>query len=224
MTHLPLPARDRKLLAQVRERYSTRKDVREIMNELESLITEKERYRSVFTSFIHGGCTKAHFDQMTSQVLTTNEARNLHNKLIQAIIYNAHFSTVPPPGIVIPPPKFLPEPGVKPYPQVKASHKSRFQTFTAADLRHIQSQKQLMNRVIVLLMHGGKLPVDDEAIENLQINVIRYTGLVLKRCLDRSGPKPITLRVKNILSAIKEDDLCGAVTSTLLLTKYQNAA
>lgn len=226
MTHLPLPGRDQRLLEREREHYSTRKDVLEIRAALERVVSDKDRYFSLMSNFIHGQCTKNRFQKEVLELLQTNEARVLHNKLIRAIIYNAHFSTVPPPGVSLPPPEFRPTTQIQPIPTVRICQNAHFSTFTAADLGHLQSGEQLTNRVTLLMMgRSPRIPVDEEAVTQLHLNLIKYIGLILKRGLDAANiTRPATLRVHHILHMIKEDSLCSAVTSTALLTKYQYAS
>ena len=215
-----LPERDRKLLKQEEKIFSTRKNVEEIKEELEKHVTNREGYWAAFRSFIHGHCTKQTFDSKMHKYLETNEGRVLHNRFIRAIIFNAHFSVEPPPNVVVPPVKFPEEDYEKiSYPEDGKTKNHHFRAFSAAEMRHIQSTKQLSDRLYVLLASSGiRLSVEPRSAELLQINLIRYIALVLKRCLNRSFQAKIT--VNDVIETVKKDELCSIMTSPLVLMKY----
>lgn len=81
--------------------YNSRRDVRAIQDKLNSILEEPEYYWGTLQQFIHGRCGKDMFNYCVDHCLVSNEAKRLHNEFIQAILHNAHFSRIPPPGVKI---------------------------------------------------------------------------------------------------------------------------
>ncbi|OHS95345.1 hypothetical protein TRFO_38534 [Tritrichomonas foetus] len=80
--------------------YNQRQDVQQIRKKLYEFVPDDE-YWETLSSFIFGLCSKERFAEVMNLYLETNEARNLHNDLIRAILFNAHYSVTPPPGITV---------------------------------------------------------------------------------------------------------------------------
>jgi hypothetical protein len=123
--------------------YNLRRDSNAIKVRLLALVNDPEYWR-VFSTFVYGQCSKEIFDECMERLLRTPEMRILHNELIRAVLYNAHFAMVPPEGVPTPPP---PPPTIKPTPPPRTV---TFTTYSAADLRHIPSLAELTRRVSAL--------------------------------------------------------------------------
>lgn len=185
-----------------------RKDVLNIKARLLSLIKNPE-YWIVLSQFLKGECSKQKYDETMNFHLITNEARLLHNDFIRAILFNAHFSPTPPPGIPIPQKK-LPDHII--LNQNKKHHKitkKMFSSYSSADLGHIPSIEQLSSRVAQLT----PIKVENSAISLLFDELNHFILMVLKMCTDslpefsdNSGIIISAGQIINVLSTYKELD------------------
>jgi hypothetical protein len=160
--------------------YTQRKDVLRVKSQLWELVPDDD-YWTTLSLFVHGKCTKAHFDETMNLYLTTNRARVLHNEFIRSIIFNAHFSTIPPPGVALAAPP-LPDQVANQRNRLPLSKLPALSNFSAADLHHLPSIEQLARRVGILLA-SKEMRMDDTAVQMLaaKINHVK-TELSSHRC------------------------------------------
>lgn len=168
-----------KSLEKSTEIYTKRKDVIAIKERLLQLVPAEE-YWSILNKFINGECSKVKYDEIIEKILLTNEMRILHNEFIRGIIYNAHFSTLPPPGIS--PPRSVPA-DIKPKVGNRAQKMKSVETFTAAEMGHIHSVEQLSSRLAVLL-RASRVRVDHKALLYLHKQLKQYVVLLLQKAVD----------------------------------------
>jgi hypothetical protein len=159
--------------------YTLRRDSNAIKVRLLALVNDPEYWR-VFSTFVYGQCSKEIFDECMERLLRTPEMRILHNELIRAVLYNAHFAMVPPEGVPTPPP---PPPTIKPTPPPRTV---TFTTYSAADLRHIPSLAELTRRVSAL-SDAKKMLIDEGATELIHSEVQRYAIRLLQSSLALVG-------------------------------------
>ena len=156
--------------------YVQRKDILGIKSRLLSLVPDPI-YWETLSKFVNGECSKVKFDEVIAKQLKTNEMRILHNELIRSILFNAHFSTVPPPG-VFPVQKQEQKADVRPVVPNRT-----FATYSASDLGHLHSPDQLSARVAVLLK-GSKMKMEARGLMVLLVEVKRYAATILRRSLE----------------------------------------
>jgi hypothetical protein len=157
--------------------YSLRRNSNQIKARLLFLVGDSE-YWGVLSAFVHGQCSKQAFDESMQRLLKTPEVQILHNDLIRAILYNAHFAMVPPDGVTMPYPEVPPH-VKKNAPPVRSAS---FATYSAADLRHIPSAAQLVERV-AFLFTSRKIRIEAKATTLLHTELRKYVAKVLERCL-----------------------------------------
>jgi hypothetical protein len=75
--------------------YSTRKPLDALKFDLLQRVNNPLYWRT-FRDFLSGHCQRDDFDSVMNACLTTNELKHMHNQLIRAILFNAHFSRVLP--------------------------------------------------------------------------------------------------------------------------------
>jgi hypothetical protein len=131
-----------------------------------------------------------------SASLKTPADKLLHNNFLRAILCNAHFSIVPPPGISIPRVPSTPVP-FKPPSRHSRLQNSDFQTFAASDLGHLLTFEQLHNRCRILLfdLRTG-IKTDPDAVRilsrTLKLFVLRLLMQALK--LTPTTEEPVLTR------------------------------
>ena len=157
--------------------YSTRKDILGIKARLLELVSNRE-YWPTLSKFVNGECSKVKYDEVMSVCLQTNEMRILHNELIRSIIFNAHFSTIPPPGIF--PPKETTQETKKP---LSPSSNRTFLTYAAGDMGHLHTHHQLSERV-ALLLQQRHIRMESNALMILLIESRRYVSTILGRSVE----------------------------------------
>ena len=207
------PAPTASFSSQNNQIYTERKDVMVIKKRLLALIDDPEYWKTL-SMFVFGECSKQKYDEMIDVYLTTNELRVLHNELIRSILFNAHFSTVPPPGVPMPK-KSLPE-HLNQYPKtIQRSKFKLFNSFCASDLRHIPSLEQLARRVSYLT----SMKVDNAALELLFYELKKYIIVVLQQCTQVNKNREINNERNVILPSQLQYVLSSNVN---LLLKHQN--
>lgn len=185
-----------------------RKDSLKIKSRLLKLVNDPN-YWIILSQFLKGECSKQTYDEAMDVFLQTNEARLLHNDFIRSILFNAHFSPTPPPGIPMPQKK-LPEHLTlnlnKKHHRIK---RRMFSSYSSADLGHIPSIEQLSSRVAQLT----SIKVENSAISLLFDELTHYILMVLKMCkdsipqfADKSEIIISASQIMNVLSAYKELD------------------
>lgn len=201
------------------EIYLRRKDILGIKARLLDLVPAEE-YWLTLRKFIHGECNKVKYDEAISTHLTTNEMRILHNQLIRAIIFNAHFSTLPPPGVVIPS-HVIPE-HMKSRAWSSQKMKS-METFSSVEMGHLPSLEQLSSRIAILLK-SSKVKVDNSALSQLLLELKKYIVLVLKKTVDLSTkdcltPSNMNISASHITHVIRNFSSLGNTISHNVLAK-----
>lgn len=198
--------------------FTRRKDVLTIKSRLLALVDNPE-YWTTLARFIHGECPKAKFEETMALYLKTNEAKILHNDLIRAIIFNAHFSVVPPPGVEVPAsenPNRAPRERHLGVPRLKDHG---FVSVSAADLGHLPSISQLRQRIAARGLNS-----DDRALEVLLTEQRKFVTLVLHRCLSGSlrqwnQETSITIDPGQIAHLLKSDSEIASVVGPSILAK-----
>ena len=205
------------------ESYKRRYDLNEIKEQLAALVPDEE-YWQVFRLFIHGKCKREEFDAVIEKYLDTPEKKHLHNKFIRAIIFNAHFSTVYPPGYV-PENKIIiknPAPALL-FPQLP-KRAQKFKTYSAADLRAIPSivdfQKKLETK-----SREYDITVSRECGQYINYEVKKFVTYILEKSLMTIGKPPTTYRTLRIMpqcvkEAIRLDERIASVISADLYSRY----
>jgi hypothetical protein len=144
-------------------------------------LVDPEEYWTILSLFIYGECPKQRFDEMVALRLTTNEARIFHNELIRSIIFNAHFSTIPPPNATFPGHK-LPDYVAAQNHRPPTTRPVRLVSYNAVDLRHLPSGDQLAKR-ITLMLAAKNIGVDESAVRFLFAKVKQFLLAVLKQAV-----------------------------------------
>ena len=204
--------------------YKTRKDVGAIKNKILKKVNNPD-YLHTLASFIHGQISKDEFDKKMDQFLVTNELKLLHNELLRAIIFNAHFSSIPPPGVIvpkkehaIPPKKILP-----PMPKPKNLD---FKTFTSFEMMHLPSITQLNNRIrFILYSNSIKLKLDPEVASYLQKSLFLFISQILKDCLSLTNSsfslsESALIQPQHLIHSFYSGSVLSKILSDEVITKY----
>lgn len=203
--------------------YSNRKDAHAIREKLFKIVSDTE-YWNTFACFLHGQCSKQSFDDVMQNCLQTREAKLLHNELIRSILYNAHFSMRPPPGVEVPKP-VVPAAVKKAQPPSNNPKNATFMTYTAADLRHLPSINQLSLRIGVLL-NSMHLNVESKATGLLFSELKKFimtllensSALLTYRGSSEQGELKITSA--QVLHVLTNQQKFASIVSPSVLTKY----
>lgn len=157
--------------------YATRRDVVGIKQKILSGVPDSKEYWRVLSLYIYGMCTRSQFDTMVREQLISDELCFLHNELLRAILFNAHFSRIPPPNVRFEsttPVTNIPKPlHVVGGPQKKNLH---FSTFTAAELQRLPTSKDLAKRENVPRLR------DENTCRALASAIHLYVVRLLERC------------------------------------------
>lgn len=202
--------------------YSCRKDACAIKTRLMELVKDTE-YWSTFACYLHGQCSKQSFDEVMLKSLATPEAKLLHNELIRSLLYNAHFSMRPPPGIQVPKHKI---PKITTVTQAASVPKtnSKFISYTAADLRHLPSINQLSSRIAVLI--SNKNITCDSRASGLIFNELKsYIISILESSIkmistENDVNKELRITTKQILHHISTNPNVSSLVSQSIMKKY----
>lgn len=202
--------------------YSCRKDACAIKTRLMEIVKDTE-YWNTFACYLHGQCSKQNFDEVMLKSLLTPEAKLLHNELIRSLLYNAHFSMRPPPGIQVPKAKV---PKVTTVTQAASAPKtnSKFISYTAADLGHLPSINQLSSRISVLIS-GKNITCDSRATGIIFNELKSYIISILESSIkmintDNDADKELKITTKQILHHISTNANVSSIVSQSILTKY----
>ena len=189
--------------------YATRRDVVSIKEKILAAVPDGKEYMHVLSLYIHGMCTRARFDTMVREQLITDELCFLHNELLRAILFNAHFSRIPPPNVTLPRPTPI-EPVPPPlHVSTRPPRNAQFSTFTAAELQRLPTWKDLSKRISKLR--------DEAALRLLAEAVEMYVVRVLERChRTHIGRGRVTVTVAQVFNAFDGNippDLCAKYAS-----------
>lgn len=205
--------------------YMTRKDIPAIRDQLQILIPDKE-YWKAFALYIHGKCSRDKFDKIIAEYLISDELKNLHNELLRRIIFNAHFSCIPPPGISIPKSH---KNNINP----SSNHDVRrhpkpltLNLCTAYDLGFIPSVKELSIRLAQLLSRH-QINADQEAVKSIYLALRNYISILLKRSYEIAYPSPScmggkTISTHDLLYALQSNEKLSSTLSFAVITKYSS--
>lgn len=204
--------------------YNIRKDVRSIENKILREVNNPD-YLHTLASFIHGQISKDEFDKKMDQFLFTNELKLLHNELLRAIIFNAHFSLIPPPGVIVPKkePTITPKKSLPPMPKPKNLD---FKTFTSFEMMHLPSIIQLNNRIrFILYSNSIKLKLDPEVANQLQKNLFLFILQILKDCLSLTNSsfslsESALIQPQHLIHSYYSGSVLTKVLSDEVITKY----
>jgi hypothetical protein len=205
--------------------YSTRKDCQDLKDRISAQVNDPD-YWNIFASFLHGQCSKQTFDERMDVFLKTTELKLLHNELLRAIIYNAHFAMTPP--LNVPIPRTEPPDHVRKV-TLPTSTGTSFMTFTAADLRHLPSISQLTERIEILLT-PRKIRLDSslesQATALIFAQLKKFVLRILENCVTMLAVGPtgergaIRITPDQILHVLRANEELVSVVSPAVLTKY----
>ncbi|EAY20393.1 hypothetical protein TVAG_110050 [Trichomonas vaginalis G3] len=205
--------------------YSLRKDSQAIKAQLLQLIAKELQsdYWSTLASFIHGQCSKTRFDEIMEKCLQSNEAKIMHNELIRSIIYNAHFSMIPPPNVDIPHAKATVR-ASKPPISVQQVKNHTFMTYTAADLHHLPSINQLTKRVCVIIS-DPKFQIDSKAVNEILTELKKFVCQILYKSLELAASEGPTnghnhITVDHVQQVLKMNSQISTVISPSVISKF----
>ena len=207
--------------------YTVRKDCQALKDQLLGVVKDPTEYWNTLARFLHGQCSKKAFDETMQGCLTTVEAKLLHNELIRSIIYNAHFTMIPPPNVTPPKPECPPHVRKVPPAGVQSQNAS-FMTYTASDMRHLPSLNQLSERIGILL-NSRKISIESKAAALVFTNVKRYVMLILEGCVELVAVrKPdertdVKITTDQVMHVLKMHSDLGSIVSPAVMSKYSNA-
>ena len=202
--------------------YSKRQDTLALKEKILAQVQSPD-YWPTFAAFIHGQCSKAKYDACMADALTTDEVKELHNELIRSILFNAHFSMVPPPGYEDAPPTPIPQLPRTPPPNLVTKN-GTLQTFTAADLRHLPSINQIKGRVGVLL-NDLNIKVDSKAANCIITELKQYMHQILKQSLalassgEGMGNEPLVTSA-HIIHVLRNNAQLASIVSPTVMSKF----
>lgn len=203
--------------------YSHRKDCLSIKNQLLKIVQDPD-YWNTLACFLHGQCSKPSFDEKMHTYLTTAEAKVLHNDLIRSIIYNAHFSMIPPPNVNLPRPS-VPAHIKRIPPMTNSQPKSNFSTYTASDLRHLPSINQLHSRIAILL-NGRDFESDSKATGLIFQELKKFILFLLESSVSllsfrgSGDPKDMTITTDQVLHVLNNNQRLAGIVSSSVITKF----
>lgn len=205
--------------------YKNRKDLMPIKMELQKEVPEPSwaEYWNTFGNFIYGQCSKTKFDEVMERCLTTNKAKLLHNELIRSILFNAHFSMTPPPGVEIPAHKPLQKPPEE-TPKILDNQNTKFFSYTAADLHHLPSIYQLEKRVQVLTTEFS-LSMSNEAMNTILNELKKYIDTILKKSRELAASEGLAtgrtvVTLEHIQHTLKSEEYFSRLISPCVRTKF----
>ena len=208
--------------------YSKRKDTISIKNKLEDYVDD--RYWSLLSRFLHGMCPKSTYDSEIKDILQNDEAKFLHNELLRSIIFNAHFSRIPPPGVPIPTNNQRhinkrDKSNGSIFPTDTAKNQS-FSTFTASDFGHIQSINQLSQRMRIIASEKVA-SFDSKSVGVILSSLKSFLNRILKHSYELRASSvhaggPVVVTAQQVLHALRTDPILSGFVSPFLFAKYSN--
>lgn len=207
--------------------YSHRKNCINIKNRLLQIVQDPNGYWNTLACFLHGQCSKQSFDEKMHTYLKTTEAKVLHNDLIRSIIYNAHFSMIPPPNVTVPRP-IVPSHIKEKQFLTNTQPKSNFMTYTASDLRHLPSINQLHSRIAILL-NGRDFESDSKATGLIFQELKKFILFLLESSVSllsfrgSGDPKDMTITTDQVLHVLNNNQRLAGIVSSSVITKFATA-
>lgn len=205
--------------------YTTRKDCQSLKDRIFELIEaeQREKYWTTLASFLHGQCSKQEFDETMNQCLCSTETKLLHNELIRSILYNAHFSMVPPPNVTIEKHTVHLQGIVPPNLSSLGNPRNSFSSYSASDMRHLPSISQLTQRVEVLL-NERNLKIEDKAIKTLFNELKKFIMFLLENSSNlitknMDSQKSVVTHA-HLMYILNSDQILSRFVSPSLISKY----
>ena len=204
--------------------YEKRKDCLVLKEKLISLVQEPDYWKTL-ACFLHGQCSKQTYDDKMNSCLKTAEARVLHNELIRSIIFNAHFSMIPPPNVTLPRVS-IPTHMKKTPSTAIAQTKFTFMSYTATDLRHIPSINQLHSRISILLRGHEVESPEFKATSLIFKELKKFILLLLENSISllsfrgSEDPKDMTITTDQILHVLRNNQRLAGIVSSSVITKF----
>lgn len=205
------------------EIYTKRKDINQIKARLQKLVTSQE-YWPTLAKFIYGEYSKQKFDEAMAIYLPNSESKKLHNELIRAILFNAHFSISPPPGFD------------KSYRSTNKQSKKHKQTFItnkniemksfhsllAANLGHIPTIIQLSSRI----SQNKNIQIDDDALNLLFLELKQYILTLLHQSVSLSmknaqNSETMIILPSAVLHALEINPNFSSILTPSTISKFQ---
>lgn len=193
-------------------------DTLKIKDELKKRISD-ENYWILLKSYLNGKTKHEIFEDSIVKYLDDDRSRHLHNQLIKAILYNAHFSRVPPPGITLPRIiKSRSESG-------SDSTSNRFNQSCdyVPMIRCIPSLSDLSQTIKEAFIKSS-LEVDDEAILSIYNEMhVFLTNLLRESIINsfRNKSGNICINKNSLITAI-ETSVLKSMISKHIFSKYQD--
>ena len=204
--------------------YNKRKDILLIKSKLLELVPDPE-YWNVLKLFIYGKCSKTHFDNIILNYLKTSETKKLHNDFIRSILFNAHFSNIPPPNYI---PKKIKNISFDNIIQEKQFFQkpTELQPKNCSDIKKIPDF-ELFFKIIQLKIIKSNFNFTKDAIINLYNELINFLINLLKNCIlnidkSKNYPRNYILLPKHISSLILQKPEIKEILSSNLLSKLNH--
>ena len=208
--------------------YSNRKDTISLKNKLDEYVDS--RYWVLLSRFLHGMCPKTTYESEMKDILQSEEAKFLHNELLRSIIFNAHFSRIPPPGVHIPKSNrhhsYIHETTNTQISPTEFCKNQTFNTFTASDFHHIQSINQLSQRMRIIA--SDKITsFDSKSVGVILSSLKSFLSRILSasyklRSIGSPPDEPVVITVQQVIHALKKDPVLSDFVSPFLFAKYSN--
>jgi hypothetical protein len=203
-----------------------RRDILSIKHDLLELVANEE-YWPTFRDFVSGRCPRAIFDCVMQESLLTVQAKQLHNELIRSILQNAHFSVVPPPGVVVPTIVYPVQKFSKKCPmRPKGIDMSSLQSFTASDFGLIPGLDHFRRRIEEILKRGANVKVPNRTVGEMKKYVIRFILRLLGDCLDLIGASSLdnqcrVIRLDIVIQVVTNSGKYSGAVSDQVLSGYR---
>ena len=203
--------------------YHSRRDTKKIREKLIQAVNNPY-YWVTFDKFLHGGCNKEEFDEKMNIYLATNELKLLHNEFIRAILYNAHYSLIPPPDAVLPNVEVKPikkNDSVK-HDEMENVDMEKFCSYSAIDLGRIQTLNELGVKMRIIA-DKHKLSFNTNSSATMREYLIKMIKMILKKTMIINTNVNIEennkIMIGHLVNALKEDKL-ESFLSPYVLSKY----
>ena len=215
-----------KQINKCREIYTQRKDINDIKSQLEKFVRNTD-YWSIVSKFIYGELTKPAFDEAMQMYLPNKTAKKLHNQLIRMILFNAHYSTVPPPNTDLSIYRAKPKDTTLLIDQlskiqnygVKKSKTVR--SYLSIDLKHIPSLYQLKIRLA-----NNNISIDENGLHALFAGIKMCVSLLLTKSISMSikgnpNSPSRTISPHTVLYVLNKNPALKSMLSSTIIAKWQ---
>lgn len=204
--------------------YNSRKDVEAIKNKILNEVNNPE-YWNTLAQFIYGQISKDEYDKKMDYFLFTNELKLLHNEFLRGILFNAHFSSTPPPKVTVPKREHVHV--TKNYmPPMPKPKNLEIKTFTAFDMMHLPSIYQLNERIrFILYVKSIKLKLDPDVAYQLQKSLFVFISQILQECLSLTNSsfslsESALIQPQHLVHIFYNGSLLSKILSDEVITKY----